>query len=374
MAVRRDDPRQHRLWPRRTPAKSQIVAAAQAAHVDHFVRTLPDGYDTVIDDDATNLSPGEKQLPTIARAFLADPRVLILDEATSSVDTRTEVLVQRAMARLMRGRTTFVIAHRLSTIRDADTILVMDAGRIVEQGSHEELRGRRVLRGPLPEPVRGAARRGRLRQHQLAQPGEPLDRGARPTTQPPRLERVVSLGSFGSTSRARRVGPGPGGHVRWARQRAAGSGGLDGHRERLGRRRRHAADPGSLDLADPHGLGRARSRSFLECFVIRTRFGPALGGRYRCQYGRTRRVVVHGRSNRDAAVRREDPTSPRRSSRRPPQAAGPPGMSTSRIGRCSWSERVAASAIRRAATPSAAVHGLGASPRAMATKATNSAR
>ena len=107
--------------------------------MDHFVRTLPDGYDTVIDDDATNVSAGEKQLLTIARAFLADPPVLILDEATSSVDTRTEVLIQRAMARLMTGRTTFVIAHRLSTIRDADEILVMDHGRIVEQGTHEEL-------------------------------------------------------------------------------------------------------------------------------------------------------------------------------------------------------------------------------------------
>ncbi len=119
--------------------EDQIVAAAQAAHVDHFVRTLAQGYDTVIDDDASNLSQGEKQLLTIARAFLADPRVLILDEATSSVDTRTEVLVQKAMARLMKGRTSFVIAHRLSTIRDADTILVMNEGRIVEQGRHEEL-------------------------------------------------------------------------------------------------------------------------------------------------------------------------------------------------------------------------------------------
>jgi ATP-binding cassette, subfamily B, multidrug efflux pump len=114
-------------------------AAAEAAHVDHFVRTLPDGYETVLDDDATNVSAGEKQLLTIARAFLADPPILILDEATSSVDTRTEVLIQRAMARLMQGRTSFVIAHRLSTIRDADVILVMNEGRIVEQGSHEEL-------------------------------------------------------------------------------------------------------------------------------------------------------------------------------------------------------------------------------------------
>ncbi|HET9755655.1 MAG TPA: ABC transporter ATP-binding protein [Candidatus Limnocylindrales bacterium] len=120
----------------------ELRAAAEAAHVDHFVRTLPDGYDTVIDDDATNLSAGEKQLLTISRAFLADPPILILDEATSSVDTRTEVLIQRAMAGLMHGRTTFVIAHRLSTIRDADTILVMDRGKIVEQGDHESLLAR----------------------------------------------------------------------------------------------------------------------------------------------------------------------------------------------------------------------------------------
>jgi ATP-binding cassette subfamily B protein len=121
---------------------AEIIAAAEAAHVDHFVRTLPDGYDTVIDDDATNVSAGEKQLLTIARAFLADPRILILDEATSSVDTRTEVLIQRAMKQLMQGRTSFVIAHRLSTIRDADTILVMNQGAIVEQGTHEDLLAR----------------------------------------------------------------------------------------------------------------------------------------------------------------------------------------------------------------------------------------
>ena len=122
--------------------EEELHNAAEAAHVDHFVRTLPDGYDTVIDDDATTVSAGEKQLLTIARAFLADPPILILDEATSSVDTRTEVLIQKAMARLMRGRTTFVIAHRLSTIRDADTILVMERGRIVEQGTHDELLAR----------------------------------------------------------------------------------------------------------------------------------------------------------------------------------------------------------------------------------------
>jgi ATP-binding cassette subfamily B protein len=103
------------------------------------VRTLPDGYDTVLDDEGTNVSAGERQLLTIARAFLARPAVLILDEATSSVDTRTEVLIQRAMASLRQGRTSFVIAHRLSTIRDADVILVMENGQIVEQGSHKEL-------------------------------------------------------------------------------------------------------------------------------------------------------------------------------------------------------------------------------------------
>jgi ATP-binding cassette subfamily B protein len=117
----------------------EIVAAAQTAYVDHFVRTLPDGYDTVLDQDASNLSSGQRQLMTIARAFLADPSILILDEATSNVDTRTEALIQEAMAALRRGRTSFVIAHRLSTIRDADTIVVMDAGRIIEQGNHAEL-------------------------------------------------------------------------------------------------------------------------------------------------------------------------------------------------------------------------------------------
>ncbi len=117
----------------------EIRAASRAARVDHFVRTLPEGYATVLDDDATSVSAGEKQLLTIARAFLADPQVLILDEATSSVDTRTEVLIQEAMAELMKGRTSFVIAHRLSTIRGADIILVMDHGRIIEKGTHQEL-------------------------------------------------------------------------------------------------------------------------------------------------------------------------------------------------------------------------------------------
>jgi ATP-binding cassette subfamily B multidrug efflux pump len=116
-----------------------ILAAAQAAYVDRFVHALPEGYDTVLDDEGSNLSAGEKQLITIARAFLARPDLLILDEATSSVDTRTELLVQRAMRELRRSRTAFVIAHRLSTIRDADLILVMESGSIVEQGTHEQL-------------------------------------------------------------------------------------------------------------------------------------------------------------------------------------------------------------------------------------------
>ncbi len=119
--------------------EEEIVQAATAAYVDRFVHALPDGYDTVLDDEATNLSVGERQLVTIARAFLADPRILILDEATSSVDTRTELLIQRAMSRLRADRTAFVIAHRLSTIRDADLILVMEDGAIVEQGAHDEL-------------------------------------------------------------------------------------------------------------------------------------------------------------------------------------------------------------------------------------------
>lgn len=117
----------------------EVIAAAQMAHVDHFVHTLPDGYNMVLNEETTNISQGQKQLLTIARAFLADPKILILDEATSSVDTRTEVLIQRAMNNLMKNRTSFVIAHRLSTIRDADLILVMNHGDIVEQGTHTEL-------------------------------------------------------------------------------------------------------------------------------------------------------------------------------------------------------------------------------------------
>ncbi len=123
----------------REVTRQEIEEAAKAAHADRFVRTLPDGYDTVLDDEGSGVSAGEKQLITIARAFLSDPVILVLDEATSSVDTRTEVLIQKAMARLAHGRTSFVIAHRLSTIRDADVILVMEDGSIVEQGTHDEL-------------------------------------------------------------------------------------------------------------------------------------------------------------------------------------------------------------------------------------------
>lgn len=117
----------------------EIVRAARAAHADHFIRTLPEGYNTILNEEATNISQGQKQLLTIARAILADPTILILDEATSSVDTRTEVLIQKAMANLMQNRTSFVIAHRLSTIRDAELILVMNKGTIIEMGNHKEL-------------------------------------------------------------------------------------------------------------------------------------------------------------------------------------------------------------------------------------------
>ncbi|MGZ8744261.1 MAG: ABC transporter ATP-binding protein, partial [Nocardioides sp.] len=131
--------RENIAYGRPDATDDDILAAARATYVDRFVHSLPDGYDTVLDAEASNLSAGEKQLVTIARAFLSDPALLILDEATSSVDTRTELLVQHAMAALRSDRTSFVIAHRLSTIRDADVILVMEDGRIVEQGSHEQL-------------------------------------------------------------------------------------------------------------------------------------------------------------------------------------------------------------------------------------------
>ncbi|MBT2291252.1 ABC transporter ATP-binding protein [Paenibacillus albidus] len=126
-------------YGREGATETDIVRAAKAAHADHFIRTLPQGYDTVLNEEASNISQGQKQLLTIARAILADPTILILDEATSSVDTRTEVLIQTAMNSLMSGRTSFVIAHRLSTIRDADLILVMNKGSVIEKGSHVEL-------------------------------------------------------------------------------------------------------------------------------------------------------------------------------------------------------------------------------------------
>jgi ATP-binding cassette subfamily B protein len=126
-------------YGREGATEEEIIRAAKAAHADHFIRTLPESYDTVLNQEASNLSQGQKQLLTIARAVLADPAILILDEATSSVDTRTEIYIQKAMGELMKGRTSFVIAHRLSTIRDADLILVMNHGSIVEQGTHEEL-------------------------------------------------------------------------------------------------------------------------------------------------------------------------------------------------------------------------------------------
>jgi ATP-binding cassette subfamily B multidrug efflux pump len=134
--------RENLAYGRPDATEEEILEAARATYVDRFVHSLPDGYDTVIDEDGSNLSAGERQLVTIARAFLTRPALLILDEATSSVDTRTEVLVQRAMAALRADRTSFVIAHRLSTIRDADLILVMEDGAIVEQGTHDELLGR----------------------------------------------------------------------------------------------------------------------------------------------------------------------------------------------------------------------------------------
>ncbi|WP_223635180.1 ABC transporter ATP-binding protein [Planococcus sp. 4-30] len=120
-------------------SEEEILAAAEAAHADHFIRTLPDGYDTILNQEVSNISQGQKQLLTIARAILADPPIMILDEATSSVDTRTEIFIQQAMKQLMEGRTSFVIAHRLSTIKDADLILVMDKGKVIEQGTHQQL-------------------------------------------------------------------------------------------------------------------------------------------------------------------------------------------------------------------------------------------
>jgi ATP-binding cassette subfamily B protein len=135
--------RENIRYGRQDATDTEVVDAARAARADYFIRTLPDGYDTLLDEEASNISAGQRQLLTIARAFLADPPILILDEATSNVDTRTEVLIQDAMAKLRQGRTSFVIAHRLSTICHADTIVVMDDGRIVEQGDHDDLLRRR---------------------------------------------------------------------------------------------------------------------------------------------------------------------------------------------------------------------------------------
>ncbi len=126
-------------YGRNDVTEEEIIKAAHAAHADHFIRTLPDGYNTILNEEASNISQGQKQLLTIARAILADPAILILDEATSSVDTRTEIHIQKAMTELMKGRTSFVIAHRLSTIRDADLILVMNNGKIIEKGTHNQL-------------------------------------------------------------------------------------------------------------------------------------------------------------------------------------------------------------------------------------------
>ena len=134
--------RENIRYGRPDASDDEVLAAARATYVDRFVHSLPDGYETVINEEADNISAGQKQLLTIARAFLADRPILILDEATSSVDTRTEVQIQEAMNRLRSSRTSFVIAHRLSTIRGADTILVMEHGQIVEQGSHQELLAR----------------------------------------------------------------------------------------------------------------------------------------------------------------------------------------------------------------------------------------
>lgn len=147
-------------YGREDATEEEIVAAAKAAYADHFIRTLPDGYDTVLNEEASNLSQGQKQLLTIARALLADPTILILDEATSSVDTRTELQIQRALHELMKGRTSFVIAHRLSTIRDADLVLVMNEGRIIEQGTHDELLAAGGFYADLYESQFAAARAG----------------------------------------------------------------------------------------------------------------------------------------------------------------------------------------------------------------------
>jgi ATP-binding cassette subfamily B protein len=131
--------RENIAYGKKGATEEEIIAAAKAAYADDFIRKLPEGYDTMLSQDASNISHGQKQLLTIARAIISDPKIIILDEATSSVDTRTELRIQKAMNRLMVGRTSFIIAHRLSTIIDADLILVMEHGDIIEQGTHQEL-------------------------------------------------------------------------------------------------------------------------------------------------------------------------------------------------------------------------------------------
>ena len=126
-------------YGRETATDDEVIQAAKAARVHHFIKTLPNGYNSLLGDETSGVSAGQKQLLTIARVILADPKILILDEATSSIDTRTEIEIQKAMDNLMKGRTSFIIAHRLSTIKNADLILVMDHGDIVEQGTHEQL-------------------------------------------------------------------------------------------------------------------------------------------------------------------------------------------------------------------------------------------
>jgi ATP-binding cassette subfamily B protein len=156
----------------------EVVAAAKAAFADYFIRTLPDGYQTILNEESSNISQGQKQLLTIARAFVSNPKILILDEATSSVDTRTELLIQSAMGRLLQGRTSFVIAHRLSTIKDADKILVMNQGDIIEQGTHDELLAKGGFYSDLYHSQfanqsidEAVAERARQRGEVVAQPG-----------------------------------------------------------------------------------------------------------------------------------------------------------------------------------------------------------
>jgi ATP-binding cassette subfamily B protein len=188
---------------RRSVTEEDFLAATEATYVDPFVRHLPAGYETVLDDEGTSLSVGEKQLLTIARAFLADPQILVLDEATSSVDTRTEVLVQHAMNALRSGRTSFVIAHRLSTIRDADVIVVMEEGRIVETGSHASL-------------LEAGGAYARLYQSQFAaaideEPATP-SRGGLPAGMPPAVAARIAAAGGAAAARlaAERGGTGAG--------------------------------------------------------------------------------------------------------------------------------------------------------------------